>query len=192
MLTFGHVRDVINSALLSHFNEDATMATANERTRVARILVHLDRHMSSCELCAGLNVDSEYSRVGAGFTNKELSGRRVFPDLLVHARTVQTANVLAAEVKLRVSSRPRTGPDHKDQVKIDIMTGHQFGIPAGVTPYKVGLCMNLNENSAEGWWTVPIADLWHEYETFGAPPSLAVLAASDTVVWNTPGDPAEW
>ena len=191
MLTFGHVHDLVYDALHSHFIQDAVMENANERTRVARILVQLDRHMGACVSCAGLDVDSEYSRIGAGLTNKELAGRRAFPDLLVHRRTVQTANVLAAEVKLRESSRPQAGPDRKDQVKIDIMTGHQHGLPAGMAPYEVGLCVTLRGNSAEGWWTVPTAGLWHEHEAFGSAPSLALMAAVHTIVWNPLDDQAQ-
>lgn len=184
MMTFGHLHDVIYGALVAHFVEDETMANANERTRVARILVQLDRHARACPICVELNVDSEYSRVGAGLTNKELNGERVFPDLLLHRRTVQTANVLAAEVKLRESSRPRAGPDREDQIKIDIMTGQQHGLPGGMAPYEVGLCLTLSHNSAEGWWTVPGADLWHEYEEFGWEPSPNLLDAFDVVLWE--------
>lgn len=171
MLTFGHLHDVVAHALQTHFVEDHTMVNANERTRVARILVLL---VIQCPSCEGLNVDSEYSRVGGGLTNKELRGRRVFPDVLVHRRTVQTANLLAIEVKLRASSRPRPGPDRDDSRKIDIMTGNDHGLPTGMNPYSAGLCLNLDGNDAEGWWTVPDAHLWREYERFGMPPSIAL------------------
>ncbi len=184
MLTFGHVHDLVREALDWHFVQDAVMENANERTRVARILVHLDRHVSGCASCAGLDVDSEYSRVGAGLTNKELRGRRAFPDLLVHARTVQTANVLAAEVKLRESSRPRAGPDREDRIKIDAMTGQEHGRPLAMAPYAVGLCVNLSGNSAEGWWSVPDAALWCEYERFGWEPSPNLMGSFDVVVWE--------
>ena len=76
MLTFGHVHDLVCDALHSHFIQDAVMENANERTRVARILVQLDRHMGACVSWARLDVDSEYSRIGAGLTNKELARRR--------------------------------------------------------------------------------------------------------------------
>jgi len=161
------------------------MATANERTRVARILVHLDRQVSGCEICRGLNVDSEYSRVGAGLKNKMLRGQRIFPDLLVHHRTVQTGNVLAAEVKLRKSSRPRRGPDREDRIKIDAMTGQIHGLPRGIEPYSVGLCLNLDDNRAEGWWAVPKAELRCEHEEFGTKPSRALLASFSTIIWRS-------
>ena len=184
MMTFGHLHDLIYGALFAHFVEDETMATANERTRVARILVQLDRHVRACAICAELNVDSEYSRVGAGLTNKELDGERVFPDLLLHRRTLQTGNVLAAEVKLRASSRPRRGPDHDDRIKIDAMTGMDHGLPVAIVPYSVGLCLNLTDNHAEGWWTVPAAGLWCEYEAFGGEPSPNLTGSFDVVVWE--------
>lgn len=186
MLTLRHLHDLVEEALFAHFAEDRTMATANERARVARILVHLDRHVSNCPTCSGLNVDCEYSRVGADFTNKEMNGRRAFPDLLVHRRTVQTANVLAAEVKLRESSRPRAGPDRSDWNKIEIMTGQQHGRPVGMGPYAVGLCMNLRDNSAEGWWTVPAMNLWREYEAFGLAPTPVMMSAFGTIIWEHP------
>jgi len=182
VLTLGHLHDLVEEALFAHFEGDHTMATANERARVARILVYLDRHVSSCEVCHGLNVDCEYSRVGVGLTNKMLQGQRVFPDLLLHGRTIQTGNVLAAEVKLRESSRPRRGPDRKDRFKIDAMTGQIDGLPAGFEPYSVGLCLNLDGNSAEGWWTVPKAVLRCEYEEFSATPSRALLASFKTII----------
>lgn len=185
VLTFGHVHDLVDEALGAHFMEDQTMANANERTRVARMLVHLDRHVCACPICGGLNVDSEYSRVGAGLTNKELRGQRVFPDVLLHRRTVQTGNVLAVEVKLRESSRPGRGPDREDRIKIDAMTGWDHGLPDGIAPYAVGLCVNLAGNHAEGWWTVPGVGLWCEYETFGVGPSPLLMAAFDLVVWAT-------
>lgn len=185
VLTFGHLHDLVTEALFAHFAEDHTMATANERTRVVRLLVHVDRHVSGCPLCGALNVDSEYSRVGAGLANKELRGQRVFPDVLLHSRTVQTGNVLAAEVKLRESSRPRRGPDRDDRIKIDAMTGCDHGLPNGIAPYSVGLCLNLAGNSAEGWWTVPQVGLWCERETFGVGPSPMLMDAFDLVVWAT-------
>lgn len=172
-------------ALLSHFVHDQTMLTANERTRVARILIYLDRHISSCEVCTGLNVDSEYSRVGAEFTNKELSGRQTFPDLLIHKRTVQTANVLAAEVKLRMSSRPRRGPDHKDQRKIDIMTGFDHGLPEGMFPYQVGLCISLDGENAQGWWTSGAANLFQEHDSLTARPSATICRRRDVPITGT-------
>lgn len=183
MLTFGHLHDLVTKVLSAHFAEDHTMATANERTRVARILVHLDRHVSSCLVCAGLNVDSEYSMVGIGLTHKELRGQRVLPDLLLHSRTVQTGNVLAAEIKLREASRPRGGPDREDRIKIDAMTGIEHGLPGGIAPYSVGLCLNLAGNTAEGWWIVPAANLWCEYVELGWGPSPMLADAFDLVVW---------
>ncbi len=160
------------------------MATANERARVARILVHLDRHVRGCEFCRGLNVDSEYSRVGVGLTNKELGEQRVFPDLLLHRRTVQTGNVLAVEVKLRESSRPQAGPDTEDRIKIDEMTGLTDGLPDEMEPYSVGLCLNLDGNRAEGWWAVPKAELWCAYEKFSGEPPPVVVDGFGVVVWD--------
>lgn len=182
MVTLGHLHDLVAEALFAHFVEDRTMATANERTRVARILVHLDRHIANCPICEGLDVDSEYSRVGRGLANKELRGRRVFPDLLLHRRTVQLANVLAAEVKLRKSSLPRRGPDRGDWAKIKIITGQEYGLPDGIASYSVGLCLNLDGNSAEGWWTIPEAELRCEHERFGDRPPPMLLDAFDHVV----------
>jgi len=182
MMTFGHLHDLVEEALFAHFAEDHTMATANERTRVARILVHLDRHVSNCPTCSGLNVDSEYSRVGGGLTNKEIRGQRAFPDLLLHSRTLQTENVLAAEIKLRESSRPRRGPDRDDRIRIDAMTGIEHGLPGGIAPYFAGLCLNLAGNTAEGWWTVPEAELRCEYERFGWGPSPLLVDAFDVIV----------
>lgn len=182
MLTFGHLHDLVAESLPAHFMEDQTMANANERTRVARILIQIDRHVTTCHGCAELNVDSEYSRVGAGLTNKELRGQRVFPVLLIHRRAAQTANVLAIEVKLRESSRPRQGPDREDAIKIDIMTGNDHGLPYGLAPYSAGLCVNLDGDAAEGWWTVPAAHLWREHEEFGLAPSVVLVEAFDRVL----------
>jgi len=184
VLTFGHLHDLVAGTLDAHFVGDHTMANANERTRVARILVLLDRHVAACASCDGLNVDSEHSRVGAGLTDKELRGQRAFPDVLLHRRTVQSANVLALEVKLRESSRPRTGPDREDAVKIDIMTGYDHGLPYAMVPYAAGLCLNLDDNSAEGWWTVPAVGLHNEYERFAWGPSPILVGAFDVSLWT--------
>ncbi len=182
MMTLGHLHELVAEAPFAHFAEDLTMANANERTRVARILVHLDRHVSDCPTCGGLDVDSEYSRVGTGLTNKELRGQRVFPDLLLHQRTAQGCNVLAAEVKLRKSSRPRRGPDRRDWNKIEMMTGQEYGLPGAVAPYTVGLCLNLDGNSAEGWWTIPEVELQCEHEMFEYRPPPMLVGAFDHVV----------
>ena len=182
MMTVGHLRDVVNRAVLAHFTEDPTMRTANERARAARLLVYVDRHVATCEICEGLHVDSEYSRVGGELTHKELNGHQVFPDLLIHRRTVQSANLLACEVKLRASSRPIAGPDHDDQVRIDMLTGVQDGRPDEMARYEVGLCISLDENIAEGWWTVPFAGLWHEREALASPPSASLLAVADVIL----------
>ena len=183
MLTFGHVHDLIVEALNSHFTNDETMANANERARAARVLVLLDRHLVGCEICDGLNVDSEYSRVGVGLTHKQLRGDTVFPDILLHRRTLQSGNVLAVEFKLRENSRPRRGPDGDDAFRIDIMTGNDYGLPDQMAPYAAGLCLNMSGNTAEGWWTVPRAALWHEHERFALEPSSAIVDALDTVLW---------
>lgn len=182
MLTFGHVHDLVAEALEDHFTEDPTMADANERARAARILVYLDRHVSSCDTCRGLSVDSEYSRVGEGLTPKVLGGRRVFPDLLIHQRTVQTCNLLAVEVKLREASRPLDGPDYEDSIKIEAMTGWIDGLPDGMEAYRIGLCLNLDRNRAEGWWTIRDTNVLHEHETFGSTPSPVLRRAFGAIV----------
>ena len=159
-LNFDVVHGVVVEAVRNHLADEPEMVNGNERARVARLLVHLDRLMQQDERFQGLSVDSEYSRVGAGLQSKEFRGRKMFPDLLIHTRTTQDLNLLAIEVKLRKSSRPRSGPDRVDQAKISAMTDVEWGRPREIAPYKMGLCLSLDGGSAEAWWTVPSLDCY--------------------------------
>jgi len=84
--------------------------------------------------------------------------------------------------ELREASRPLDGPDYEDSIKIEAMTGWIDGLPGGMEPYRVGLCLNLDGNSAEGWWTIWDPDVLHEHEVFGSAPSPVLRQAFGTIV----------
>lgn len=101
---------------------------AGERAVVAKLASYL------AQLFRGFDVDVEYNRHGLDPKVVDLPAgcrgggrRRVYPDIIVHRRGNDRANLLVVEVKKETNPEPRTC----DRAKIEAMK-REFGYKCGV------------------------------------------------------------
>lgn len=147
----GIIRQVVESSIEAHLLND-NMDQANERARVARILVKIDRRITGAHAFRDLTVDTEYSVVGSAGDPKRVNGGLRSPDLLIHGRRNAQHNVFVGEVKRRIRSVPRNGPDDRDSKKVQRMLGGLSEPMSGSAPYWLGACINLDEAGAIVFW----------------------------------------
>ena len=120
----------VTAALAMLYARDSKLLeyAAGERAVVAKLASYL------APLFRGYDVDVEYNR--HGMDKKMLTlppacrgggRRRVFPDIIVHRRGHDRANLLVIEVKKETNTEPRTC----DRAKIEAMK-REFGYTSGV------------------------------------------------------------
>ena len=111
-----------------------------ERTLTHRLAVHLERRF------VGWDVDCGYNRLGerrlrlpkgAIVSTDDDSGKSVYPDIVVHRRTVPE-NLLAIEVRKAANHQP---PEH-DRHKLRAMTD-----PHLWHAYRIGVLLTLAKNN---------------------------------------------
>lgn len=132
---------------------------STERAIAARMAVHAE-WLAKEQLDRSVVVDDEYERVGDGTDPKLVwqgtaEEHRMSPDLVVHSRTVRSANYLAVEVKratVRKRRAWRGGPDALDLDKIAWLT-HLSTLTNGEQhSYDWGVCLELSREGATFWW----------------------------------------
>jgi hypothetical protein len=120
----------LRAALAMLFARDGRLLeyAAGERAVVAKLAAYLT------PLFRGFDVDVEYNRHGLDSKDLELPAgcrgggrRRVYPDIIVHRRGNDRANLLVVEVKKETNREPRTC----DRAKIAAMK-REFGYRWGV------------------------------------------------------------
>lgn len=102
-------------------------------------------------------IDFEYERVGIGHAYKEIEGRKVSPDLVIHERGNRRGNHLVIEVKPLGHSKGRAwglyGPALKDYQKLHFLTNHlerrRFDSSQS---YAWGLYLELDTHGGNLWW----------------------------------------
>lgn len=104
------IRTIILESLQAVANERPAFAVqfARENAVAARLFFHLGNRPEF----AMLNVDSEYDRAGLENDPKTRpNGGEIRPDIIVHNRGNNDANLLAIEVKFRAARTRRTNDD---------------------------------------------------------------------------------
>ena len=125
-----NLRRRLRAALAMLFARDGRLLeyAAGERAVVAKLAAYLT------PLFRGFDVDMEYNRHGMDPKDLDLPAgcrgggrRRVYPDIIVHRRGHDRANLLVVEVKKETNTEPRTC----DRAKIEAMK-REFGYHSGV------------------------------------------------------------
>jgi hypothetical protein len=120
----------LKAALASLFARDGHLLeyAAGERAVAAKLAAYLT------PLFRGYDVDVEYNRHGLDPKALNLPAdcrgggrRRVFPDIIIHRRGHDRANLLVVEIKKETNREPRTC----DRLKIEAMK-REFGYKWGV------------------------------------------------------------
>lgn len=79
---------------------DLVRNDTNERCLAARFFAYMQNHTARDPAFEGLTWDPEYNRVGEGCDPKEMKdGRKIIPDLILHRRGDNGANICAIEFK---------------------------------------------------------------------------------------------
>jgi hypothetical protein len=132
---------------------------STERAIVGRMAIHA--HPWAALLDGSAVVDFEYERVGVGRVAKRMAGRKISPDLIVHARGTLAGNFMAIEVKRAGHRKQRAwlpenappGPASEDFRKLHFFTHHlEAAEPPGMKSYRWGLYLEFDELGADSWW----------------------------------------
>jgi hypothetical protein len=137
---------------LKQNDEKLFRVQANERSVTHRLGLYLE------DLFPGWDVDCEYSRIGEdpskykklllpedeGLTHFDMDGSRVYPDIVIHHRTLntETHNLLVIEVKTAWS---QVGED-QDIQKLLAFTGH-YPVDQ-LVQYKFGLFLRFGDDGS--------------------------------------------
>jgi hypothetical protein len=102
----------------------------NERTVTHRLAVHLERHFPSHE------VDCEYNKNGRGAKRLSPAIPLSYPDIVVHQRGTNAANLLVIELKYMGDRRGSTG----DSAKLKLLSDQ-----VGEYRYQLAVFIEINE-----------------------------------------------
>ena len=136
-MNYNVLMEKVIAALKNFFDKDRQLLTldANERSISHKLAEHLQKEFT------GFNVDCEYNRRGKNkktlprilfhdIKEDDQEAKTIFPDILIHKRSIQTNNLLVVEIK---KSNSRVSED------TDITKLKAFTDPKEKYKYKVGL-----------------------------------------------------
>ncbi len=142
-LTMGKLRREILFVLKYLYSPEADWTLiengANERCLAARFFAYMMNHTCCDPDYSGLTWDPEYNR--AGHDPKEMDGNKIIPDLILHKRGDDSANILAIEFKK--PGRAKT----KDYDVLSGITGWRYHYR-----YKLGVHIVLGKKTVSLAW----------------------------------------
>jgi hypothetical protein len=115
--------------------------TGLERSIAFRIAFYFQHRVFQSQF-GNLNVDLEYTKAGNDPKREDINdpnSKIIWPDLILHQRGTQTANVLAIEFKAGEGLNHKIGA--KDRYSLRALTS-----PDRIYTYALGLFVSLNEN----------------------------------------------
>ncbi len=122
----------VQNALKNFFKNECDLfgIGVNERSISHKVAEYLQYEFSD------IKVDCEYNRHGLRADPKNLNGKRIFPDIVVHRRGTDIENLLVIEVKK--NGRSQSALDH-DKWKLEELTKRK-----GEFRYQLGLLLEFH------------------------------------------------
>lgn len=133
---------VISNCLESLYQMDSTLITRGgmEQSASFRFAIYLNEAIKEIDWLNGLQLDIEYNKNGLNPKRTPRRPKGVRPDLIIHSRGNNDANILVVEIKGWWNDEPR----EFDRIKLEDFT-HQDG----EYKYGLGVFLELERDSCE-------------------------------------------